>query len=265
MKKSEVIITIPIYQSLINRFECISLQQCISVLGHYPIVFIAPESLDAGVFAQAYGIPIVRFDDSYFKGIDGYNRLMLSSEFYERFLTYEHLLIYQLDAYVFSDQLSAWCGKGYDYIGAPWIPSAKYNNPLHRMELSINQCISRLFSINNSRGNYYHTGNGGLSLRNTQAFLDVALSDSKEIASFLNHRSYHYAEDVYWGIYANRKKERLLIPSYKESLSFAFENHPKLLYKYNKEQLPFGAHAWYKEGRLDFWSPFISQLNKTSV
>ena len=261
MEKNQVVIVIPIYQTLINEFEHISLQQCMAVLGHYPIVAVAPESLDIKELEQAYGIQTVaRFDDSYFEGIDGYNRLMLSPEFYERFLSYKYLLICQLDVYVFFDQLLQWCSEGYDYIGAPWIPSAKYNNPFYRLELTINQFIFRLFSINNSRSNYYQTGNGGFSLRNIQAFFDITCSDQKEIKDFLKHQSYRYAEDVYWGIYANRKRERVSIPSYKVSMSFAFENHPKLLYKYNKEKLPFGAHAWYKGGRLDFWRPFVSQL-----
>lgn len=261
MEKNQVVIVIPIYQTIINEFEHISLQQCLAVLGHYPIVFVAPESLDTKELQQKYGIQtVVRFNDSYFTGIDGYNRLMLSPEFYERFLNYKYLLICQLDVYVFSDQLPQWCSKGYDYIGAPWVPSVKYGNPFYRSELIISQFVFRLLSINNSRVNYYQTGNGGFSLRNTQVFFDVASSDQKEIKEFLKHQSYHYAEDVYWGIYANRKRKRILIPSYKVSMAFAFENHPKLLYKYNNEKLPFGAHAWYKEGRLDFWRHFIPQL-----
>ena len=32
------------------------------------------------------------------------------------------MLIYQLDAYVFKDELLNWANKGYDYIGAPWLP-----------------------------------------------------------------------------------------------------------------------------------------------
>lgn len=261
MEKNEVVVIIPIYQTTINNFEQIALQQCISVLGHYPIIFVSPDSLDTTKLEQIYGIQtVVRFNDSYFKGIDGYNRLMLSAEFYEQFLAYKYLLIYQLDAYVFADKLSEWCSKGYDYIGAPWIPSAKYNKPFHKIELALSQRFSRYFSIHNARSNYFQTGNGGFSLRKVQACLEVTLSDQKRITAFLNHKSYHYAEDIYWGIYVNQQKKRLSIPSYTEALSFAFENHPELLYTYNKEQLPFGAHAWYKEPRLDFWKPFISQL-----
>lgn len=261
--ENEVVIIIPIYQIKLNYLEQIALQQCVSVLGHYPIVLVSPQSLYTSEIEQKYGIhTVVRFDDSYFKGIEGYNRLMLSTEFYERFLTYNYLLIYQLDAYVFSDKLSEWCSKGYDYIGAPWIPSAKYNKFFYKTELEINQFISRLFSIYNSRSNYFKTGNGGFSLRNTKACLSITESDRNHIKKFLHHSSSHYAEDIYWGIHANRIKERLAVPHYTESISFAFENHPELLYKYNHGELPFGAHAWYKDIRFIFWMPFISQLNQ---
>ena len=31
------------------------------------------------------------------------------------------MLIYQLDAFVFQDDLAYWCQQNYDYIGAPWL------------------------------------------------------------------------------------------------------------------------------------------------
>lgn len=76
---------------------------------------------------------IVPFPDTYFKGIAGYNRLMMSPEFYETFAQWEYILIYQTDAWVFSDRLSEWCSKGYDYIGAPWIPKPKYRKLYYRI------------------------------------------------------------------------------------------------------------------------------------
>lgn len=262
MQKNKTIITIPIYKTELSHWEEISLQQGLSILQEHPIVLISPKSLDVEEFQYKYGIKdIIRFDDIFFKNIDGYNRLMLSPLFYEQFLDYEYILVYQLDAYVFSDKLQEWCAKGYDYIGAPWIPSAKYNKNWNKAELIISQFFARMFLIYNSRSNYFKTGNGGFSLRNTDTCFKITKSDRKEINKFLSRQSYHYAEDIYWGIHANRVKQRLSIPHYTEAISFAFENNPDLLYKYNNEQLPFGAHAWYKESRLNFWKPFIPQLN----
>lgn len=264
MDKDNVVILIPIYKTFLSEFEQIALQQCVSVLGNYPIAFVAPKSLNMENLKKTYNIHnVFRFNDDYFKGLEGYNRLMLNHEFYECFLQYNYLLIYQLDAYVFSDKLQKWCSKGYDYIGAPWIPSMKYNKWIHRKELSISQFFSRILSTYSTRSNYFQTGNGGFSLRKIDTFYQVAISNQKQISDFLKNSSYHYGEDIYWGIHANRKKKQLHIPHYKDALSFAFENHPQLLYQYNHEQLPFGAHAWYKGKNLDFWEPFIPQLNKS--
>lgn len=261
MKKKEVVITIPVYQTTLNSYEQIALKRCLAILGNYPIVLVCPESLYTDKLQKDYTIQqVVRFKDDYFKDIEGYNALMLSSEFYSRFLEYDYILIYQLDAYVFKDELHQWCTKGYDYIGAPWIPSVKYNHPLRRIELRFSQFIWKLFSIHKSRSNYFHTGNGGFSLRNTQHFYDITLTDKEEIKKFLSHQSYHYAEDIYWGVKVNQLKKRLNIPDYKEALSFAFENHPEMLYSSNNKQLPFGCHAWYKKDRLNFWESFIPEL-----
>ena len=116
-----VCIIIPIYQEKLSKTEEISLAQSIRILGSHPIVIIKPKSLNISHLQQQYPqISFENFDDTYFKGTLSYNRLMLSEEFYSRFLAYEYMLIYQLDAFVFRDELEYWCAKGYDYIGAPW-------------------------------------------------------------------------------------------------------------------------------------------------
>ncbi len=43
---------------------------------------------------------------------------MMDNTFYKQFLNYEYILIYQLDAFVFKDELN-YCSQGIDYVGAP--------------------------------------------------------------------------------------------------------------------------------------------------
>ena len=79
--------------------------------------------------------------------------LWMSKQFYFRFLpNYKYMLIYQLDAWVFTDNLQEWCDKGYDYIGAPFLSIVKKNSP---------------------RVIFKGVGNGGLSLRRIQYCIDV--------------------------------------------------------------------------------------------
>ncbi len=49
---------------------------------------------------------------------------MLSPTFYDAFQAYRYVLIYQLDALVFSDRLTEWCEMDWDYVGAPWLKCA---------------------------------------------------------------------------------------------------------------------------------------------
>ena len=44
----------------------------------------------------------------------------MNYDFYNGFRKYKFMLVHQLDAYVFKDDLLYWTKQGYDYIGAPW-------------------------------------------------------------------------------------------------------------------------------------------------
>ena len=99
-------VIIPIYKNTFTATEKHSLMQAYDILKAYPLVVIKPESLDLSELqAEFPRLTFTSFDDAYFKGISGYNRLMLASGFYERFLDSTYILIYQLDAFVFRDKL----------------------------------------------------------------------------------------------------------------------------------------------------------------
>jgi hypothetical protein len=153
MQKELVTILIPIYKEELSPDEYTSLRQCLSVLSKYPITLICPKSLKLdNYFNEFADFKVEVFDDSFFTSIDGYNKLMMSKQFYHRFLNYEYILIYQLDAYVFRDELKYWCNLNFDYIGAPWL-----------YEKGGKLVISGI-------------GNGGLSLRNTNKLLNYLTS-----------------------------------------------------------------------------------------
>ena len=123
-------VVIPIYQASLSQQERKSLSQAYKILRMYPLVVIKPNHLDLSELVTEFPkLSFISFADSYFKGISGYNRLMLAKEFYESFLDCTYILIYQLDAYVFRDELREWCNKGYDYIGAPWLQRPVYKLP----------------------------------------------------------------------------------------------------------------------------------------
>jgi hypothetical protein len=91
-----------------------------------PNCLVQPEGLENDYHKKYSNISVESFPKRYFENIEGYNELLLSASFYERFLDTKYILIYQLDAFFFKDELQEWCDRGYDYIGAPWITTQKH-------------------------------------------------------------------------------------------------------------------------------------------
>ncbi len=252
-------IVIPIYKPQLSDLEVRSLEQAYNVFLNHILVVIKPESLDLSLLQSQYPrLTIESFDDSFFKGISSYNRLMLSTCFYERFLDSDYILIYQLDAYVFKDELNEWCNKKYDYIGAPWLQRPIYRLPLVRHSLHALRFIGKKLGKPNRQYLNNRVGNGGLSLRKVQSHYKVTLSHKKRIDFFLTQkRSHFYNEDVFWATEINKKKIIFHYPDVQEALKFSFDKYPDLCYKLNGNKLPFGCHSWYKRKMKKFWQPII--------
>jgi hypothetical protein len=258
----KAVVVIPFYKNTLTDFDKIALQQCFKILKDHPIVAIKPFGLTLPGEAKACNfLKVVDFDDDYFKNVQGYNRLMLDSIFYKAFLDYEFILIYQLDAFVFKDELDEWCNKGFDYIGAPWIRAAD-QGILNIIKRKIQQYIHTRYNIQKNGGPSprqleYKVGNGGFSLRRVHKFYELCIQYREMIAHYNKHDTHFFNEDVFWSVEVNRKSKQLKIPGYKIALKFAVELHPKRAFAINKNQLPFGCHAW--DLTIDFWRPIFEQ------
>ena len=112
-------VVIPVYKENLSEFEKISLQQAQKIFGgKYPIIFFAPAGKTFSYFNVANRV--IYFPQQFFQSGAAYNALMMNPGFYKVFFEYDYILIYQLDAFVFSDKLEYFCNLGYDYIGAPF-------------------------------------------------------------------------------------------------------------------------------------------------
>ena len=260
----KVAVIIPFYRTTISNYESIALQQCAKVLGNHPVIAVKPESLtlpDTG--EQLSFADVVTFDDSYFENIAGYNRLMLSKEFYSRFLDYEYILIYQLDAFIFSDELLHWCNQGFDYIGAPWLRDIEHGDLFKATKSKLQYYFHTRYDVQkdgepSSMQFENRVGNGGFSLRRVQKFHVITISRQADIQRYLEQSGKHqYNEDAFWSIEVNRKKKMLNIPDYQTAVGFAFENSPQRALNLNQQTLPFGCHAW--DRHVEFWQPYFEQ------
>ncbi|MGN8071454.1 DUF5672 family protein [Mucilaginibacter sp. 22184] len=260
----KVAIIVPFYQNTISDLEKIALTQLQNVLANYPRIIIKPHSFVLPDVVNQYNFTAIEtFDDSYFKSIDGYNALMLSDTFYKRFLDYEFILIHQLDAFVFKDELAYWCSQSIDYIGAPWIPPGDYPDFIKAIKSKIQFHYHARFNIQknglpSSMQYEYRVGNGGFSLRRVKKFYDLSISMRDRMSVYLTRSEHEFHEDIFWSVEVNRKRKILNIPSYKTGLKFSFELAPERALRLNKNQLPFGCHAWDKN--LDFWRQIFKKL-----
>lgn len=257
-----VCVVIPIYRSSLTAEEKISFIQYGKVLGHYTTYVACPDDLVLPKeLRKMHNVKIMRFDKHYFEDIAGYNKLLLSEKFYRRFTSHQFMLIYQLDAYVFRDELMDWCGKGYDYIGAPW-----FND----------------FGEGTSKDELWKVGNGGFSLRKISAHIKTIQNQTKlqiiiDIVSDLLHlklnvkkyfkglslqssgerflSQYKGNEDGFWCLRSQEYNDQFKVAPLDQAVLFAFENSPNSLFKINDNKLPFGCHAWEKY--LSFWKDYI--------
>ena len=273
-------IVIPVYKNKIKNEEITSLKQCCVVLQKHPIVFITHKKLDCAIYADichnaGVSFKYEYFNKKYFSDIYGYNALLLSKIFYTRFNNYKYILIYQLDAYVFKDELVYWCNQNYDYIGAPWMSFNSLTEPP-------------------TFGNFYglEIGNGGFSLRKTEAFIRLysfkiwllylffeiynlfnrILKLSKKYFSFKLIRYIVFPPKIFFDRFYFTKREKYnedmlwskilqssgKIPTAHIAAHFSFEQYCDHLFEVTDRNLPFGCHAWseYYPYQL-FWKNFI--------
>lgn len=238
-------IVIPVYKKELSANEVHSLKQCINVFAKREIILIAPNGLDLSFYLSfRESIKELRFGDHFFKNIQGYNKLLLSPDFYQKLSDYDYILIYQLDAFVFRDELDIWCDKKYDYIGAPIINN-EFVTPWLK-HLTRRNIMLKLGLISNE-----NVGNGGFSLRKISSFIRNSKKFKNEI------QKWDLNEDLFWSFRLPVLNPFFRIPSMKVAVAFSIEDSPEHCYKLNERKLPFGCHAWEKYDK-PFWEKFIT-------
>lgn len=223
-------VIIPIYKYDFSKNEIISLKQVVRILGKHPIFFVAPEKIKDEKSEYNWGIHTIYFDNQYFDSVDSYSKFMLQPNLYVEMneLGYDYILIYQLDAFVFSDRLKEVCSWGYDYIGAP---------TLEGMFKPYNEEI------------VLYTQNGGLSLRNTGSFINWIVTNKKEIDVMTR---FDLEDSI---IYALRNKGLKYAPIDK-AMEFSVDSNVRTCLDRLHGILPMGCHAWERYA-YEIWKPII--------
>jgi len=271
--KKDCAVIVPIYKDyvMLSSDEVWSYMQLLTIFPKRQKIIVTSKNVDILRYIEearecGVSLKVEIFDVSYFQSTATYNELMLSSEFYRRFLLYDYMLIYQLDAYVFEDKLDYWMSKEYDYIGAPWFTH---------------------YGDHESGDELWEVGNGGLSLRRVKFYYDLltykfilyrGLDIKHGLYQFIKSlaKSFGYHNTIKWhkkymkGVLnedcflsyhlkeiTNNPKFLPSIPSPQEAIAFAFEKSPSFLFEKNGRRLPMGCHAFMKYEYKNFWSAYI--------
>ena len=226
--KEKCCVVVPVYKRNPVFFEQASLMQCVRILGRkYDIYLVAPFGLDLSGYTSLcpdYKFKVKRIAQNFAESIDGYNQLCKRWEFYNAFSEYQYMLIYQLDCWVFADDLDYFMSLEYDYFGAPWM------------------------EIKNNKVMLIGCGNGGFSLRKVDKMLQVC----KENTDFVEDET--IAEDVF---FCKKHKDKIKICPIEVGCEFSFEVGPSVLFKKNGNKLPMGCHKPYLFEFKTFWKDHI--------
>lgn len=256
MPSQKVAVIIPIYKPQLSDYDRISISRTYDLLSSYPLIVIHPDNLDISAISTEFpNLTFQPFAPRYFDGIMGYNSLMLSSDFYGAFLQYEYILICQTDVYIFRDELEQWCNLGYDYIGAPWLKKKIYDLPVISQIMSLSLRWKHHRGLRSKQDLYGKIGNGGLSLRKTSNHYRIVTSMTDVIRKYTdrNKKMHLYNEDVFWAL----EPSDFSYPTVEEAMKFSFDKYPRLTYKLNHGNLPFGCHAWFSRKMSHFWKTII--------
>jgi hypothetical protein len=241
---ARVAILIPVYKPELSPLEQFSIDYSLSVIKDRKCFFIAPAGLDCSYYSNRY--PRVEFEffpREYFDSIDSYSRLLLAPFFYDRFLSFEFVLILQPDAILIRDDLDFWIGQPFDYIGAPWPDGVELTVWRDRFRDDLRRRVRAT------------VGNGGLSLRRVRKCLALIHEFPETRTVFMESGT---NEDSYFSLLGALSID-FIIPNEIIASRFSMELRPEYFHAVNGGYYPMGVHAWWTV-QPKFWAPCIPPL-----
>lgn len=260
-----VVILIIAHKEELSENEKLSLIQCYKVLGQHPIKIISKKDINTQAYTNV--IKDAKFDfirSNWTSTYSQFNKLKINKLLYMRYKKFKYILFYELDAWVFRDELEYWCSQSFDYIGAPWYEgwsnmneSSVFigvgNGGFSLRKISTHLKVLRSFSYIKKPNELWKDLVIKKSFRGLVAFaLDITIRNNT--FSYFNNFKGH--EDIFWGLIVSRNFDWFILPDKNISSKFSMEGNAPLLFERNNRKLPFGCHAWYKN-HIDFWTKFI--------
>lgn len=220
---NKCIIGIPVYKSKLKETEKASLNQLCKIIGHsYEICLICPKNIELNEYVNiAYSndvyLSFLFCSNDYFKSTETYSYMLETPDFYKCFSAYNYLMIYQLDGWIFTNFLDYYINLNVDYIGSPW----------------------KAYILNLDEDT---VGNGGVSLRKVQKFINVCQSLTPK-----DYECQHVENEDLFFCKTLRNKIHLKFADIKNASNFSLQSEwHYFIEKYNDKHLPMCMHAWDK-------------------
>ena len=272
-KNENLCVIIPVHKPELSPDEIISLQASQKHLINYECFLVHPYGIDISAYTTIYSnlIPAPVKPD-WLSSVKMYNKMKLSTSFYQMFANYKYMLTYELDAYIFSSNIAETNAFKFDFIGAPFFEGyweATDDSPLVR------GCNSG-FSIRNIQS-CLKVLKGMKKYRLHWCLYKIFLSHSSRLRLKLNELTknkyevfitgrfsfyfddFHINEDVVWTEIVPQLFPNFTIADPMTALAFSFEYNLEKSLALNSNKLPLGCHAWCKH--MEFWKTYINTEN----
>ena len=193
MVTTPVMIVTPIWRPALDESEARLVRVTDRTNASIPRVFISPRGMDVTWYARHFPDWEIRFiGQQHLANVTAYSAWMASPDPYRLLSDASVLIVCQTDAVLVRSVLEL-PAQTFDFLGAPWSPPVRAFRVGHRMAVSSSTgggpLHARLF------GQRLRVGNGGLSIRRTSAFEEVAARLAERFPDHLRSRVH---EDVYF-------------------------------------------------------------------
>lgn len=233
------------------------------------IFFILPKKFIESDLIKLYqNIRFVFVDDIHLSSLKNYNKYLIDIKFYELFINYEYILLYQLDTWQINFEIDRFFDMKFDFIGAPFVSEDRHK-PIKFVNgrnggvsiRNIKSCISILQSkpkFFTLRTIYRQLGYGDLNKSKSKYFVKFIIG--RFIFYLTNRRlwPWHINEDIFWTIVVPSRFEWFKISDLETSLEFCVDQEPVYCLQYSKKT-PCIVHAIEKYD-FDFWKQQIKEL-----
>lgn len=262
----QCVVVIPIHKEIPTKSEIISFNQCFKIIKNNPIILIIPKGLSLNKYiSKEKKFDVIEINPKWQSSIQMYNKLKLSDFFYNLFIEYEYLLTYELDAFIFKDEIEYWCSKNIDYIGAPWFKG--YINPNEKEIIGVGNSgfsLRKILSMKNALKSIEFKESEHIEISKRRKginYLKKPINYFLKLFSNYNsiQNSVHFNEDWFISVIIPKYIKDFKIASIEDAIKFSFEVNPRLLYEMNNQSLPMGCHAWEKYD-FEFWKTEINKF-----